>query len=84
VHHEPRDAPGDVGADVDLRFRLHLAARRHGGDEVAPAHVLEPDLRPVLALGAGAHHDERAHEHHSTDADQDLLAPGHVFAFLSG
>ena len=52
LHGEPHDAAGDVGGDVDLRARLHLAARRHRGDEVALLDRLDADFGRLVAAAS--------------------------------
>ena len=60
LHRQPHDASGDVGAQVDLGVRLHLAARSHRSDEVSSRDFLDADLgRLVPALHRAGDDDQQ-------------------------
>ena len=79
------DARGDVGADVDLPGRAHVAARGDGGDQIAVAHRVDPDRCAVLP--AEGHADGRRGRHNDDQADsnEDFNTCSHgLYGFLKG
>ena len=53
------DLAADVGRDVDLGLRPHLAARRDRRDQVALLHRLDADFDRLVAALGGAERDRR-------------------------
>ena len=78
LHREADDAAADVRGDVDLRLRLHLAACRHGRDEIALLHGLDAHFGAlVAALCRGDGHERRDPEDHDA-----ANGPLHPFAHV--
>ena len=50
VHRQLDHPAADVGADLDLPLRLHVAAGRDNGNQIAPRHHLRADFRSLVAI----------------------------------
>src|SRR5881628_1333200 len=77
AHCDLRDASRDVRRHVDLLFGLDLAARGHGGDEIASARGLEPHLLAAVPPRGGADHHEADDDHRGARTHQQFAALGH-------